>query len=159
MMMAGIFVSCLEPNNETEYTAEREQELISQYLAKLQQGGYAVKTSPSGVYYVIIEEGSGDYPAAGDTLSVQYAGYRVTGELFDASLNHSPDSSYHFVYKETEMIPGWVEMMGLMNKGRKLEFLIPSNLAYGSTGASTIPPYTSLVFVAKMMNIRPKSTE
>jgi FKBP-type peptidyl-prolyl cis-trans isomerase FkpA len=159
MIMAGIFTSCLEPADDIEYTAEREQELISQYLARLQQGGYAVKNSPLGVYYVVIDEGDGDYPAAGDTLSVQYAGYRVTGELFDASVNHSTDSAFHFVYKETEMIPGWEEMMGIMNKGRKLEFLVPSNLAYGSTGASSIPPYTSLVFVAKMINIRPKSSE
>ena len=146
--------SCLKDKNE--YTPEREKELFNEYVARLKAGGYTVQNTASGIHYVNIQNGTGNYPASGDTLSVQYAGYLVTGQLFDASIYHSEDSTLHFIYKNPEMIKGWDEMMGMMNKGRKLEFIIPSELAYGSTGYGSIPPYTSLIFVAKMMNIRPK---
>ncbi len=147
--------SCL--NDKEDYTPEREREMFNDYVARLRAGGHTVLNTPSGIHYVNIEQGSGAFPVSGDTLSVQYAGYLVTGQLFDASIYHSADSTLHFVYKNPEMIKGWDEMMGMMNKGKKVEFIIPSELAYGSTRYGSIPPYSSLIFVAKMMNIRPKT--
>lgn len=155
-VLIGIFSSSCIKTNDIEYTPEREQQLFNDYVARLKQAGHTVEKTASGINYVIIEQGSGNFPVMGDTVSVQYAGYFVTGELFDASLYHSTDSSLHFVYRDPEMISGWDEMIGKMNAGKKVEFIVPSNLAYGSTGHGNIPPYTSLVFVAKMIRIKPK---
>jgi FKBP-type peptidyl-prolyl cis-trans isomerase FkpA len=157
-LVAIFSTSCLK-TNDIEYTLEREQQLLNDYVARLKQAGHTVEKTASGINYVIIEQGSGNLPVIGDTVSVQYAGYYVTGELFDASLYHSTDSSLHFVFRDPEMIKGWDEMIGMMNVGKKLEFIVPSNLAYGSAGYGSVPPYTSLIFVAKMMMIKPKITQ
>lgn len=158
VLIAIFSTSCLK-TNDIEYTAEREQQLFNDYVARLKQAGHTVVQTTSGINYVVLEQGSGALPVKSDTVSVQYAGYYVTGELFDASLYHSTDSSLHFVYRDPEMIKGWDEMIGMMNVGKKLEFIVPSNLAYGSTGYGNVPPYTSLIFVAKMMMIKPKVTQ
>ena len=158
VILALISTSCFFKDEEERYTPEREQQLLYEFIGRLVQSGYNVDTTAKGVYYVTIEQGSGAFPAQGDTLSVQYAGYLVTGELFDASLYHSSDSTFRFVYKTDPMIEGWDDMMSIMNKGRKVQFVIPSSLAYGDKGSGMmIPPYTSLVFVAKMMKISPKT--
>jgi FKBP-type peptidyl-prolyl cis-trans isomerase len=44
-----------------------------------------------------------------------------------------------------------------MNKNSKMQFVIPSDLAYGSAGQGVIPPYTTLVFVIKMVDIKPSN--
>ncbi len=156
--MAGLLAtSCLNTDNENEYTPEKEREKLQSYLSKLVSSGYNIDTTASGIYYVNLTPGEGDYPFAGDTLFVQYAGYLVSGELFDASGINSTDSTMNYVYKEMNMIAGWDEMIGRMNKGKKMQFIIPSNLAYGASGAGFIPPYSTLVFIAKMVDIRPKS--
>lgn len=158
VLIALLATSCFMKEEEDRYTPEREQQLLHEYIGNLIKAGYNVDTTAKGVFYVTIEQGTGSFPAAGDTLSVQYAGYLVTGELFDASLYHSPDSTFHFVYKNDPMIEGWNDVMAIMNKGRKMQFIIPSSLAYADRGSGlTIPPYTSLVFVAKMINIKPKT--
>ncbi len=45
-------------------------------------------------------------------------------------------------------------MMALMNKGCKMEFVIPSNLAFGEAGSAYVPSYSSLIFVAIMSDVR-----
>jgi len=158
-LVAGLLAtSCMKTGNE-DYTPEKEREKLLAYLSQLVSSGYNIDTTASGIYYVNLTPGVGNFPVAGDTLFVQYAGYLVTGELFDASGLNSVDSTMKYVYKEINMIAGWDEMIGKMNKGRKMQFIIPSNLAYGASGAGLIPPYSTLVFVAKMVDIRPNSQQ
>lgn len=154
VLFSPVFVSCINTDNTSNFTAEKEQQLLDDYLAGLVKNGYNVDTSSLGVYYVRLVAGTGAFPAEGDTISVKYVGYLMDGSVFDHTFYSSSDSSWTYQYKITKSIASWEEMMGLMNKGCKMEFVIPSNLAYGQTGAGTIPPYSSLIFVAIMKDVR-----
>ncbi|HOI49297.1 MAG TPA: FKBP-type peptidyl-prolyl cis-trans isomerase [Prolixibacteraceae bacterium] len=143
-------------NDADKYTPQREQELLKVYLDSLNRRGYDVDTTAKGVYLVKLQNGEGATPKTGDTLSVMYVGYLMDGTIFDASFYHFTDSCWTFVYKVDGAIEGWNEAMAYMNKGSRVEFIVPSGLAYGPKGAGFIPPYSSLIFVAKMKNIRPK---
>ncbi len=154
VLISPVFVSCINSNSSSDYTAEKEQQLLDDYLAGLVRNGYNVDTTSLGVYYVKLIAGTGAYPAEGDTISVKYVGYLMDGSVFDHTFYSSSDSSWTYLYKTTKTISSWEEMMGLMNKGCKMEFIIPSSLAYGAMGAGTIPPYSSLIFVAIMNNVR-----
>lgn len=153
-----VATACLK-DESIDYTPEREQGLLSEYLARLVSKGYNVDTTAEGVYYVPVQAGQGEMPKPGDTLSVIYYGYLITGELFDASVYHAQDSLYTFIYKKDQMIPGWDDIMKIMNKGRRLECIIPSELGYGATGSGIIPPYSPLVFSLKMKNIKPVAAQ
>jgi FKBP-type peptidyl-prolyl cis-trans isomerase len=90
---------------------------------------------------------------------VKYTGKLLNGEIFDASAWHSEDAKYEYLHKAPTdatktMIQGWEEGIEVLRKGGSGTFLIPSNKAYGSSGKGSILPYTPLIFVIEVVNIR-----
>lgn len=155
--LALMISSCLKTEDEKVYTAAEEIALREAYLDSLTVKGHDIDTTETGVYYVIREEGEGDFAMEGDTLTVGYAGYFIDGVLFDSSEISSTDGKMTFILKHEEyrMIPGFEEAMTVLNKNARAEFIVRSELAYGSTGYGRIPPYQTLVFVIKMHEIKP----
>jgi FKBP-type peptidyl-prolyl cis-trans isomerase len=151
-LLVFLFSSCLQ--NESGNTLQQEQADLSNYLKSLETRGYNVDTTSSGFYYIKIKDGTGDLPEAGDTISVKYAGYLMSGEIFDTSFYNSADSSWTYIYKTQKVLNAWDEVTGMMNKGSKIQAIIPSSLAYGETGAGRVPPYSTLIFVVIMSDIR-----
>lgn len=156
VLIIGV-TSCLNVEEEAVRTAEMEKTELAEAIAKLKSLNYNVDTTALGVYYVVSKEGTGSFPQAGDTCSLIYFGFFLDGSLFDTSLFYSPDSLTKFVYKEHSFIPGFDDGIALMNKGTKIDILIPSSLAYGAAGTVDIPPYTPLLFSMKMKDLRPVS--
>lgn len=153
---AFVATSCLDVDEDEKiYTAAEEIHYREAYIDSMFARGYDVDTTSLGVYYITIEEGEGDFAKAGDTLTVGYAGYYIDGRLFDASEINSPDGKMTFVLEEDEMIPGWNSGMKVMNKGATVQFIIPSERAYGEDGYGNIPPYQTLIFVVKLFDIQP----
>jgi FKBP-type peptidyl-prolyl cis-trans isomerase len=54
-----------------------------------------------------------------------------------------------------QVIPGWDEGMGLLKKGSKALFYIPSALAYGAEGAGggAIPADADLMFYLEILDV------
>lgn len=109
-----------------------------------------VKTTESGLQYVVLSEGSGEKPKATDTVKVHYTGTFTDGKTFDSSVERGEPAE--FVVEE--VIPGWVEALQLMPVGSKYKLFIPSALAYGEEGAGgVIPPFSTLVFEVELLSI------
>lgn len=156
IILSGIFFSCLKLDDSEAPTRASEQVELKKYLDNLISKGNNVDTTNLGIYYVTMENGTGPFPKNGDTLTVGYAGYLISGFLFDASAWHNQtDSTFTFVLGNPAMIKGWDDGMKVINKNGKAQLIIPSDFAYGSTGAGVIPPYNTLVFVIKMKDIKP----
>ena len=158
IFFVSAITSCLNlPGSdfEEEPTAQREQIRLQAYLDSLIVRGYDIDTTQLGVYYVTIEEGEGAYPKTGDTLEVSYAGYFVDGNLFDSSDLYEEDGTWEFELGNPPMIHGWDDGMKVINKGAKVQLIVPSDFAYGSNGFGIIPPYQTLVFVVEMLAIKP----
>ncbi|MBT3383939.1 MAG: hypothetical protein HN778_20955 [Prolixibacteraceae bacterium] len=156
LLIAALISSCL-PDNEVvdDPTAGEELILLNNYLNNLLSEGIDIDTTELGVYYIIIDEGAGDFPKAGDTLQVGYDGYFIDGFLFDSSENLQEDGTYEFELGNPPLIPGWEDGMKVINKEAKVQLIIPSNLAYGSSGSGVIPAFNTLIFVVKMIDIKP----
>jgi FKBP-type peptidyl-prolyl cis-trans isomerase len=156
--LMAVSTSCLKIDQEKVPTKQEEQILLDQYLNQLESTGSDVDSTDLGVYYVTLDEGTGDFPVEGDTLKVGYAGYFMDGLMFDTSMWHdSPDSTFTFVLGDQPMIPGWDDGMKVINKDARVQLIIPSDLAYGSTGAGIIPPYQTLIFIVIMKDIKPSN--
>jgi len=121
-------------------------------------------TTASGLYYIITKPGTGDKPAVGDTVAVNYVGKFVNGKLFETNIKEvaqkektfNPMMQYkpiHIPVGVKAVIPGWDEGLMLLNKGAKATFVIPSNLAYGEQGNQIIQPFTPLVFDVELVDI------
>ena len=147
-----IISSCLN-NDHVTRTQEMEYSELNTYLGNLIQTGYNVDTTDLGVYYIVRTEGEGPFPKQGDTLSIGYAGYFIDGTEFDRS------DEFAFRYIDEPMLAGFEDGISLMNKGALIQMIIPSSLGYGASGTFNIPPYTTLVFVTEMKDIKPVATD
>ena len=96
-------------------------------------------------------------PQAGDTCYLEYTGYLLDGTIFDTSHDHYIDGIWDLIYKDIQLIPGFDDGIALMGKGAELDMIIPSYLAYGAYGYGYIPPYSTIIFSAKMHDLKPKS--
>lgn len=107
----------------------------------------------SGLRYKIIQKGSGSKAEKGKTVSVHYEGALANGQVFDSS--YKRNQPIDFTLGVGQVIPGWDEGIGLLQVGDKARFVIPSHLAYGSTGAGgVIPPNATLIFDVELMGVK-----
>lgn len=108
-----------------------------------------VKVTESGLQYEVLTEGKGDKPKAEDMVTVHYVGTLIDGTEFDSSIKRGEPTSFPL----NQVIPGWTEGVQLMPVGAKYKFVIPSDLAYGETGANTIPGNAVLIFEVELLDI------
>ncbi|MCM1021652.1 MAG: FKBP-type peptidyl-prolyl cis-trans isomerase [Muribaculum sp.] len=108
-----------------------------------------VKTTPSGLQYEILKEGNGKHPATTDSVTVHYTGKLIDGTVFDSSVERGEPATFGV----TQVIPGWVEALQLMDEGAQWRLHIPANLAYGPNGAGPIGPNETLIFDIELIKI------
>lgn len=135
---------------ETKKLAEKNKKEGAAFLEenKKKEG---VKTLPSGLQYKVITEGSGRSPKESDTVTVNYRGTFVDGTEFDSSYKRGEPATFPV----NGVIKGWVEALPLMKEGAKWQLFIPSDLAYGETGAgNAIGPNATLIFEVELISIK-----
>jgi FKBP-type peptidyl-prolyl cis-trans isomerase len=111
----------------------------------------SVKTTPSGLQYKILREGTGRIPADTNTVTVHYRGRLINGVVFDESYGRGEPTTFRL----NQVIKGWTEGLQLMKEGAKFEFYIPYNLAYGEQPAGQlIPPGSTLIFEVELISFQ-----
>lgn len=109
-----------------------------------------VVTTPSGLQYLVLKEGTGPKPALTDMVRVHYHGTLIDGRVFDSSV----DRGTPIELAVNGVIPGWTEALQMMPVGSKWKLFIPSNLAYGDQQAGPmIPAGSTLVFDVELLDI------
>jgi FKBP-type peptidyl-prolyl cis-trans isomerase FkpA len=137
--------SCNKDEGCTEKTVQSEEGSI---LAYATANGITATRHSSGMYYEIITAGDASLkPTLSSTVTAKYAGKLLDGTTFDA-----PTSAVEFPL--ASVIAGWQLGLPLIGKGGKIKLIIPSSLAYGCTGRSSIPPYAVLYFDVELTNVR-----
>jgi len=110
------------------------------------------ESTESGLRYRVESEGSGPASKQGDKVSVHYTGTFMDGKVFDSSIPRK--EPLEFQVGIGQVIPGWDEGIGLLKEGSKAIFYVPSELAYGKTGAGgVIPPDTPLIFKVELLKV------
>ena len=109
-----------------------------------------VKTTDSGLQYIVVEEGSGATPAATDVVRTHYRGTLIDGTEFDSSYARGEPAEFPV----NRVIPGWTEALQMMKVGDKWKLFIPAALAYGDRGAGQdIPPNAALIFDIELLDV------
>ncbi|SJZ48498.1 DUF3472 domain-containing protein [Sediminibacterium ginsengisoli] len=126
-------------NADSAKQATRDKKMIADSVAakKLDTTG-----SVEGVYYHILQAGTGEAVEVTDTVTVNYRGFVLNdGVEFD----RTKDKPATFPLKR--LIRGWQLAIPKSKVGGKIRVIIPSAQAYGMrTRSSKIPPNSVLVF-------------
>lgn len=108
-----------------------------------------VGSTPSGLQYKVLTQGTGPKPLANQKVKVNYEGKLLNGTVFDSSYKRGKPAEFGL----SQVIKGWTEGLQMMNTGSKYEFYIPSELAYGSRGSRSIPANSVLIFTVELLEI------
>ncbi|MCL2381026.1 MAG: FKBP-type peptidyl-prolyl cis-trans isomerase [Treponema sp.] len=109
-----------------------------------------VVTTPSGLQYEVIVEGTGAMPAISDVVLVHYTGTTIDGTVFDTTM----DDGMPVEIPLDMVIPGWSEGLRMMREGGRAILFIPPHLAYGEGGAGgLIEPNATLIFEVELISI------
>jgi FKBP-type peptidyl-prolyl cis-trans isomerase FkpA len=109
-------------------------------------------TTPSGLKYEEVKEGSGEAAASGQTVFVHYTGWLTNGTKFDSSKDRG--QPFSFPLGGGRVIKGWDEGVAGMKVGGVRKLTIPPELGYGARGAGgVIPPNATLVFEVELLKV------
>lgn len=128
---------------------EQQMEQQEQFLAENAKRE-GVITTPSGLQYEILQEGTGEKPGPTTRVTVHYEGSLSNGNVFDSSYKRGQPATFGV----NQVITGWTEALQMMPVGSKWRLFIPSELGYGSRGAGgSIPPNAALVFDVELLSM------
>ena len=137
----------------TSAKAEREAAALKSQEELLTSISEGFETTESGLRFQIIQKGDGVKAEKGNQVAVHYKGMFADGTEFDNSYKRG--NPIEFPVGMGNVIAGWDEGIQLLKVGDKARFVIPSNLAYGESGAGgVIPPNATLVFDVELMNVK-----
>lgn len=140
-----------------------DAEIIDAYLA---ENNIEAESTESGLRYKVHVQGTGPKPTRGQTVSVDYTGMNLSGEIFDTSNADraqeagvfNPNRTYEpyaFPLETGSVIQGWHIGIAQLNEGSKATLYIPSSLGYGPRGSGgRIPPNAVLVFDVELVEIQ-----
>jgi FKBP-type peptidyl-prolyl cis-trans isomerase FklB len=116
----------------------------------MQKFSDGMQVDADGIRYRIVRKGTGRRPQITDRVQVHYRGFFLDGRVFDSSYKVNQPA----IFPVNGVISGWTKILLQMQEGETWEAIIPSHLAYGSTGAGNlIPPNTDLCFQIEFIKI------
>jgi FKBP-type peptidyl-prolyl cis-trans isomerase len=138
------FSSCKDDNNLDELRAE-EMRLLEEYINTNHKG---LEPKSSGLYYIEVEEGTGDSIKVGDQVKIWYTGTLLSnGYEFDSNeVDGHRYTPLTFTAGSTDVIAGMSEGVTYMKLGGKAKLIIPSNLGYKAVNTGDIPRFSTLIF-------------
>jgi len=138
-----VFSSCKKKVSEEEQLII-DTDIIEQYI---QDNGLTALSTPSGLHYVITSQGTGNFPTAFADVNVRYTGKFTDNQVFDQS------SESGITFNLQQVIQGWTEGIQLFSEGGEGILILPSKLAYGPDGNSSIPANSVLIFDVELLEI------
>lgn len=134
-----------EQNKKASANADASKKFLEENAKKA-----GVKTTPSGLQYIIESPGSNLRPTASDVVTVHYRGTFLDGTEFDSSHKRGEPATFPL----NGVIAGWTEGLQLIGKGGKIRLFIPPDLAYGAQGMPpVIGPNSTLIFDIELIDI------
>ena len=120
--------------------------------------GTLAATPQDGLIVTDTVVGSGATAVPRSLVSVNYTGWLYSetaannrGAQFDSSIGKNP---FQFTLSIRQVIDGWDRGVLGMRAGGKRTLIIPAALAYGASGAGTIPPNAKLIFDVELLTVK-----
>lgn len=139
--------SCLKSPTSCQPLKPSSEE--SQIVAYATANNINATKDSSGLYYQIIDSGTGVKPTLTSTVFISYTGKFLNGTVFDQQSDPSKTG-----WTLSRLIQGWQIGLPLIRKGGHIKLIIPSALAYGCVGQGSIPPNEILFFDINLTDVQ-----
>jgi FKBP-type peptidyl-prolyl cis-trans isomerase len=134
---------------------EKEEEAnIQTYLTNHSTLHYEKKAS--GLYYLDTEVGTGALVATGDSVFIMYNVYDIN--VIKLGTNYGTTDTLKRLAGLGDFFAGVDEAVTYMKAGGKSKVVIPSYLAFGTSGVYA-PPYTTLLYDLYLVRLKSNSTK
>ncbi len=153
-LMAVAFTACeKDAPYDKETQLEIDDKIIAEYL--VDSNVTAMEKHSSGLYYHIIEPGSGNAVSEEDTVTGNYTLKILKDSVL---LSRSADSTFKF--QLPGYIQGWKTGVSLIKPGGSIRLIVPSPLAYQQRAITTpkIPPNSILDITLEIVSVKPKKS-
>ena len=135
-------------NKLKEERINKQKKKTEKLLNDLSEG---YSKTDSGLMYKFLDNKNSNKPSKGEKVKVHYKGMLLDGTVFDSSFKRN--QPIEFTLGIGQVIKGWDEGISLLGVGDKASFIIPSDLAYGESGAGgVIPPNAPLLFEVELIS-------
>lgn len=159
-------VRMIDITTQEELKAKQQEQLNSddqklQAYFKANNINNAQKTE-SGLYYVIEKPGNGSQIQRGKTVSINYTGRNLQGEVFDSNVDPEFQHVEPLTFKadEGQMIKGMIEGVLLLKNGSQATLYIPSALGYGTRSMGPkIGANENLIFDVEVTDVKPAAAQ
>jgi FKBP-type peptidyl-prolyl cis-trans isomerase FkpA len=152
LLVLFIGPGCLKNSTCEPKTTASEALQIEAYAAA---NGITAMAHSSGLYYEIINPGSGATATLSSKVVITYTGKLLDGTIFDqrTTPNNAPagaDSPWPL----TQLIEGWKVGIPLIKKGGQILLIVPSSMGYGCTAYGSIPGNSILFFDITLVDVQ-----
>ncbi len=112
-----------------------------------------VEKSESGLYYKVLDPGTGAKPSMTDSVLVHYKGTLIDGTQFDSSYDRGAPATFRL----NQVVKGFGEGLTKIGAGGKIILYMPSELGYGNSPrpGGVIKPGDSLIFECELLEVDP----
>ena len=141
------FGSCMKKDNfDPKKQADQDEAIIVKFLA---DNNINAIRHLSGLYYQILEPGSGTVTYSANTqVLAKYTGRLLNGSVFDQT------TTQPLAFRLGDVIVGWQVGVPLIKKGGKIRLFIPSAYGYGRDGSGPIPSNAVLDFDIELVDVQ-----
>lgn len=131
------------------YFVQKDKERIQNYI---ERKNLKMKESSSGLWYLIVTEGKGEFFKENDRIIMDYECSLLDGKSCYSSKNLGPKE---VILGKRELEAGLNEGLRLLKPGGEAVFILPPFLAYGLIGdGKFIPPRATIVYKINILNVK-----
>ena len=143
MVMALALTGCSNKDKDNGCTTAAEDDAkMQKYIT---DNGITATKHASGLYYQIVDPGTGATPTINSTVKATYTGKFTNNTSFDGGTASFPLSG---------VIAGWQIGIPLIKQGGKIKLIIPPYLGYQCSDYRGIPGNSVLVFDVDLLEVK-----
>lgn len=156
-LLGVLVMSCQKKTEQTYYTPIEKSTTITESKTVFTpwqiEDSSKIITTPSGLKYYIVKEGTGNQPTPGQSVLVHYHGTLTDGKTFDSSFERG--TPFETVIGKGQVIQGWDEGIPKLKVGGRAIFIIPPHIGYGDQAmGDKIPANSTLIFYVELLGIK-----
>ena len=147
VLISGL--GCVKGENAEPCTNKSPESEQAAMVAYASAQGFSMTQHPNGMYYQVVEPGSGAKALSTSRIFVKYTGKLISSNAIFDQQNNAEQTGWVL----GSLIPGWQIGIPLISIGGKVRLIVPSSLAYGCRPYASLPGDAVLFFEIELVRI------